>query len=218
MGSDQDTREIIIRTAEDLIGTRGVCSVTTRSIASQAKVNIAALNYHFGSKEKLVELVLGEMLDGLFGDWERILRIEDMALPVRIYCLIDHTMDMITKKPGMLSSHLFDPMVDVEKRKEFADRLGGFLSKLPVDLEEQLPLQAREIKLYLGQVIFLAVSAASVPEVFRAMTDEEITSDSARSRFITALMRRFLRIELRASEIIKSDIARVRTISFRGRA
>jgi AcrR family transcriptional regulator len=214
METRDGTKTLILSTAEMLIGREGVCSITTRRIAQEAGVNPAALNYHFGSKEELVEMVLDRMLDRLFGDWARILEIEEMSLPVRIYCILDHTMETISNNPGMVSSHLFDPLVSVERRVLFAGRMGEFLRNLPVMLEEHLPLQAEDIRLYLGQAMLSAISASAVPELFREIAEEDILSGPARSRYISGLMRRFLRVELKASEIIQSDIARVRKLAF----
>ena len=47
------TRGRILDTAEDLFAQAGPAAVTLRSIATAADVNVAAVNYHFGSKEKL---------------------------------------------------------------------------------------------------------------------------------------------------------------------
>jgi AcrR family transcriptional regulator len=48
-------RERILDTAEQLFAREGVTAVTLRSIAVAAEVNVAAVNYYFGSKEKLFE-------------------------------------------------------------------------------------------------------------------------------------------------------------------
>ena len=48
-------RERILDTAEQLFAREGVTAVTLRSIAAAAEVNVAAVNYYFGSKEKLFE-------------------------------------------------------------------------------------------------------------------------------------------------------------------
>lgn len=217
MKDEGGTRREIIETAARLIAAEGVCSISTRRIAGEAGVNVAALNYHFGTKEELIEKVLDRMLDRLFDDWTSILEIDEMSLPVRIYCLLDHTMQTVMASPGMLTSHLFDPLVDNGRRLVFAERMGDFLRKLPVQLEEHLPLQAKDIRLYLGQTMLLAVTAAAVPELFRQIAGEDIASGPARSRYLTGLMRKFLRIELQASDVIKSDIARVRKLAFHER-
>jgi AcrR family transcriptional regulator len=49
------TRERILDTAEQLFAREGPAAVTLRAIAAAAEVNVAAVNYHFGSKDKLFE-------------------------------------------------------------------------------------------------------------------------------------------------------------------
>ena len=49
------TRQRILDTAELLFARDGPSAVTLRSIASAADVNVAGVNYYFGSKEKLFE-------------------------------------------------------------------------------------------------------------------------------------------------------------------
>ena len=52
MASDQ-TRTAILNAAERLYADRGFGDVTLRDIVAAANVNLAAVNYHFGSKDEL---------------------------------------------------------------------------------------------------------------------------------------------------------------------
>lgn len=52
-----DTKERIIAVAEALFMERGFSATSLRMITAEAKVNIAAVNYHFGSKEALIREV-----------------------------------------------------------------------------------------------------------------------------------------------------------------
>ena len=61
--STTTTRQRITDTAAVLFAQHGYASTTTRQITEEAEVNIAAVNYHFGSKENL----LIEVLDGIVG-------------------------------------------------------------------------------------------------------------------------------------------------------
>lgn len=54
-GPGERARSRILDTAERLFAREGPAAVTLRSIASAAEVNVAAVNYYFGSKEKLFE-------------------------------------------------------------------------------------------------------------------------------------------------------------------
>src|SRR6201992_557680 len=53
MPSDQ-TRTAILAAAERLYADRGFGDVTLRDIVAEASVNLAAVNYHFGSKDELI--------------------------------------------------------------------------------------------------------------------------------------------------------------------
>ena len=52
------TKDRIIETAGEIFGNYGFKAATIRSIARAAKVNVAAINYHFGDKEHLYRTVL----------------------------------------------------------------------------------------------------------------------------------------------------------------
>ena len=53
MPSDR-TRALILDAAEQLYAERGFADVTLRDIVAAAGVNLAAVNYHFGSKDELI--------------------------------------------------------------------------------------------------------------------------------------------------------------------
>lgn len=60
--SPADTRERILDAAEKLFSECGFQDVSLRQITAEAGVNIAAVNYHFGSKDKLVVEVLDRVV------------------------------------------------------------------------------------------------------------------------------------------------------------
>lgn len=53
-----DTQECLLNAAEKLFVENGFAATSLRSIASAANANIAATNYHFGSKEGLLQAVV----------------------------------------------------------------------------------------------------------------------------------------------------------------
>ncbi len=60
-----DTKQRILDAAERLFMERGFSATSLREITASAKVNLAAVNYHFGSKETLIEAVLIRRLQPL---------------------------------------------------------------------------------------------------------------------------------------------------------
>src|SRR5204862_7503790 len=57
MKQPSNTRSRILDVAEELFGERGLDRVSIRDITRKAQVNLAAINYHFGSKEELIAAV-----------------------------------------------------------------------------------------------------------------------------------------------------------------
>lgn len=58
----RDTRERILDAAEHLFSHNGFHRTSIKQLASEAKVNLAAINYHFGSKMALIEKVIERRL------------------------------------------------------------------------------------------------------------------------------------------------------------
>ncbi|MEO8856478.1 MAG: TetR/AcrR family transcriptional regulator [Burkholderiaceae bacterium] len=65
MNNSVSTKERILGAAELLFAQRGFEGASLRQLTTNAGVNLAAVNYHFGSKEKLVEEVFRRRLDAL---------------------------------------------------------------------------------------------------------------------------------------------------------
>ncbi len=61
--AQSDTVVRILDTAEALFAEKGFAETSLRAITSRAKVNLAAVNYHFGSKKALIQAVFARYLD-----------------------------------------------------------------------------------------------------------------------------------------------------------
>ncbi len=85
----KDTKTRIMDAAEKLFSKRGVQGASLRMITRKAGVNLAAINYHFGSKENLVGAVLKRVIGRLAKKRDRILeeakaRAGDSPLSVEV--------------------------------------------------------------------------------------------------------------------------------------
>lgn len=63
--SQPDTKQRILDTAENLFAREGFHNTSLRAITGRARVNLAAVNYHFGSKDALAQAVLERRLTPL---------------------------------------------------------------------------------------------------------------------------------------------------------
>ncbi|MCE9678536.1 TetR family transcriptional regulator [Shewanella sp. AS1] len=68
MANRSDTKSRILDAAEKLFAERGFSDTSLRLITSKAEVNLASVNYHFGSKKELIRAVLARYLDRFMPD------------------------------------------------------------------------------------------------------------------------------------------------------
>ena len=58
----KDTKTVILDAAEQLFAAKGPNATSLRQVIARAKVNLAAIHYHFGSKESLMQALLSRRL------------------------------------------------------------------------------------------------------------------------------------------------------------
>ena len=91
-----ETKDLILDTAERLFAAQGIDSISLRAITQAAGVNLAAVHYYFGSKEKLVTEVFARRIGAVNSERLRLLteceeRAGDGPLAVEdvLRCLIE---------------------------------------------------------------------------------------------------------------------------------
>ncbi len=62
---ERTTQDRLLDAAEQLVALKGYANTSLREITAKADANLAAVNYHFGSKENLVAAMLGRRLEPL---------------------------------------------------------------------------------------------------------------------------------------------------------
>lgn len=94
------TKEKILEVAKNLFLKKGVAQTSVRDIAAKAKINIAALNYHFKSKESLFETIFERTLNENLPALRDILD-SDLSLEEKIRRYIEAFFDMLQKNPQL---------------------------------------------------------------------------------------------------------------------
>lgn len=82
----QDTKSRILDAAEALFVAGGYDALSMRQITNSAGVNLAAVNYHFGGKDALIQAVLARRLDPLNADRIAMLDKLEQALGHQLQC------------------------------------------------------------------------------------------------------------------------------------
>lgn len=59
----KETKEKLLQTATELFSKRGIDGVSTRDLAKASGVNLCSINYYFGTKQKLYEAILENVVE-----------------------------------------------------------------------------------------------------------------------------------------------------------
>ncbi len=134
------TRARILDVAEQLFAEHGVGETTIRMITDAARVNVAAVNYHFGGKDKLVRAVIGRRLSSLeVARGARLDTVEALAEGER-------RAPSVAELVEALIAPLFEQALDIDSGWPHFIRL---ISRLPWEpgIEEMAP-PAEALKLF----------------------------------------------------------------------
>jgi AcrR family transcriptional regulator len=93
----------IKQAAHKLFLQNGYGSTSIREIAETAGTNVALLNYHFGSKQNLFEVVILEKIQLLLGRLTPIFSDEHTSLGQKIEAMVHTYIDFLLEDPDLLT-------------------------------------------------------------------------------------------------------------------
>lgn len=96
-------KELLIQTALEIIGQEGIHKITTREVAKRAKMNNAALNYHFGTKDNLIRQAMDVFIQTLGGTYALLAR-EDLPPEERLLSFLKKFAEVSIRYPGVPKS------------------------------------------------------------------------------------------------------------------
>jgi AcrR family transcriptional regulator len=146
----KETKDRILDTAERLIGERGYTATSLRQVITEAGVNLAAVHYHFGSKEELLDAVVARKVTPVNEDriaWlERVeaaagsgpLRVEDVleAFFLPTAAVAGRSPEFVRLMGRMLTEGMLPRIVEKHFRAtalRFIAGLGRAVPELPQD-------------------------------------------------------------------------------------
>jgi len=97
-----DVRARILDRTIYLMGKQGTTDVTVRAIAHEAGVNVAAVNYYFSSKERMISLMAERFRIG-FEAVMALLADEDVELEQRLRSWAASVVGFLSEYPGILT-------------------------------------------------------------------------------------------------------------------
>lgn len=99
---DTETRDKIIEAASQLIREQGGTeSVTTRDIAARAGVGVGLINYHFQTKEHLLDLCIQRIISRVIDGFDALTRSVDLPPVDKLRFLLKQNMRFLVENPGI---------------------------------------------------------------------------------------------------------------------
>ncbi|MGK8558424.1 TetR/AcrR family transcriptional regulator [Nocardia gipuzkoensis] len=160
-------REDLLAGARKVIIERGVAKATARDIASAAGVSLAAIGYHFGSKEQLITEALADGLGTAIGDsMEALIRQGAGGTPLAAFAALGNAMPAVftDNRDSMLASmeNLVRVARSPESQKFFADSLPGAYRDMAEALRAAHPHLSEDQAEAIAELYFVLVQGLGV--------------------------------------------------------
>ena len=208
---EKDTKNLILDSAEKLFAKQGFSGTSLRQITTAADVNLAAVNYHFGSKESLIDAVISRRLEPINKERLDLLdRLEEKAgergpaLEAIVEAFIGPPLRM-RHAAGSKATHfmrlLGRVMSDPSDRviMQFTDKFRETIERFSAALSRALPdLSPADI---LWRLVFMVGAMAHTMSIFRQLP--KVTGGLCDPTDVGALIKRmtsFLAAGMRSTE------------------
>ena len=180
----------IVTAAITCIERQGIQNVTIRSIAKEAGVNSAAINYYFRSKDKLIAKAMATTLAHLASDLREIATDDTRPLAERLGELLDYLIEGAIQYPQVTRAHLSEPLREGSSGSEF----GGLLAEILAGIREELDRgrghpAGRELDLLLVQLFSAAILPALMPTLFQGFSGIDFRDLRTRRAYVELLIR-----------------------------
>jgi AcrR family transcriptional regulator len=194
---EREPRERIIRAALARVDRVGLDGLTVREIAGAADVNLAAINYYFGSKARLLEEVLDRSGgDGLWGTLDELRAlIEDNRGDIRsgLEEYLSEFLPSLLAHPRRLALRFHGPLREQRyggwRVRELNDYLEGFLEVVgPALRATTADAQRAAVTQFWGALLGLGL----MPRLFEGFTGPHALEGEGLDRWVARLLDHYL--------------------------
>ncbi len=149
----QDTKDAILDAAEQLFAQQGFDATSLRQITANAKVNLAAVNYHFQSKEALIAAVFARRMRPINAARLEVLdRLENEAngQPIPLEKILEAFMGPVLQHPDI---------------KRFKPLMARMYSESETRIQQSFVGEVRPVLARFGPALLRALPGVPLPEL-----------------------------------------------------
>jgi AcrR family transcriptional regulator len=199
LSDPQDTPDMearIVRAAIECIEREGVESATIRSIAREAGVNSAAINYYFRSKDRLLRAALEQTRRE--GSSKALLELDELErqtgdLRSALRILLVHIFTGMLNYPRITQWHLSTPLARLGEGGEDTEYWNAFFERFFHRVRSILPHAAEEQQRFsVMQLWCCLLFPGMLPAFFRGFARLDLRDPGAAERYVDHLMEHVL--------------------------
>lgn len=181
--NSSEAKKVILNTVIELISSKPLSKLTIREIASKSSMNVAAINYHFGSKEILLNETMKYYWSSLCRIYEKIMTEKNLS-PQTIHAYCKEIMYFYYRSNGILRSEqsLFSEHGMDEDTKQRIELQFNAISHLILSIKPQ----TRKEDLVVKSVRFISTLAhpALFVELYDNIAPKGISMDEFLDHYI----------------------------------
>ncbi|MDP8269540.1 MAG: TetR/AcrR family transcriptional regulator [Candidatus Tenebribacter davisii] len=192
--SSNNVKQKIIEAAIQCIEAEGLQGATIRKIAQLAEVNVAAINYHFGSKKQLFNIVLNSTLNESFvnniQDYED-LWISDTKKALQFF--LEDTVQGAINYPNLTKAHLMESFIKGDFNTDSVIKINDFLTDLHNLIQKILPFEYEiERKLAIIQLFSSFLMIGMMPNIYQRFLGTEMKNVEIQKKFVEVLIKNYI--------------------------
>ncbi|AWB67346.1 TetR family transcriptional regulator [Saccharobesus litoralis] len=196
------TKERILAAAEQLFAEQGFDNTSLREITNKAEVNLAAVNYHFGSKKTLIQAVLDQYFSQFVPKvCQSLTALMQASRQVSVDCLFHAFIEPLLslnnlKKNGTerfmsLVGHGYSESQG-HLRRFFHENYGQLLPILIESVQTALPSVSKptifwRLHYTLGSVVFTMTSKSALAEIAEVDFQQQVSTEQLIKQLIPFL-------------------------------
>lgn len=189
MSSDEIKNQIILSTI-NVIERSGIKNATVRKIVEEAGVNIAAINYHFGSKDRLINETLRSTLMEMKKDTLAILEYGFKSEKEMLFSLFTYYLEGAIRYPNIIKGHFYGSFVDNELNSPSFNMLNELFDSISIVLGSKRKIEV-EIQIKLRAAISSIMFIGIFPEILGPSSKEELKKPEFRNKIIDQFINNF---------------------------
>ena len=185
-------KERIFNAAVDCLEEFGLDKLTIRLIARKAGVNSASINYYYGSKDALVDIVMKKTLEEMTKMPAELFEAASGPLSARLEAFFVGLLDGMFHWRNVTRAHLYAPIMEGRYDTEFFTGFNIFLNAL---LEQSLKadpgVDVQALRLTLIEIFSAALLPGLLPKAFVGFSDLDFDDPAARRAYVKDVIARF---------------------------